>query len=271
MPDLLPPLLLGAIQGLTEFLPISSSGHLLLAHELIGFDVANDLTFDVALHLGTLVALLLFFWQDVGSLLRGWFTSFTIARADWTDHQRGAWMLVLATLPAVIIGGLFETFWASLRSPLVVISALTIVGLIFLVVERRTGRHILIGQLSWGTALGIGLAQVLALVPGVSRSGITIVAGMLAGLSRPDAARFTFLMSIPTVAGAAIKKLLDLRAVPLSPADVASMLLGILSAGLAGYFVVRFLLRFLSQHRLDAFAYYRFALAAGAAVFLYFR
>lgn len=268
MPDVIQSLVLGAIQGLTEFLPISSSGHLLLAHELFGFTVPNELTFDVALHVGTLIALVLYFWRDCGSLVRGWLTSFTTPRTNWMPNQRLVWMIIIAAIPAALAGGVFETFFASLRSSLVVIATLTVVGAIFLIVERRAKQHRSVEQLSWTAALGVGFAQVLALVPGVSRSGITIVAGMLVGLKREHAARFTFLLSIPTVAGVAVKKFLDLREVPLSQADVVSMLLGIASAAIVGYLVVRFLLRFLQRHRLDLFAYYRFALAAVATLLL---
>ncbi len=261
--DILNAVVLGSIQGLTEFLPISSSGHLLLAHELLEFDVADSLTFDVALHLGTLVALLIYFWSDAVTLFRAFIASFSAKTR--APEQRLVWLLVLAVVPAAAIGALFEGFFNSLRSPLIVISALTVVGVLFLLTERRPQGQRPLNELSWPAALAIGFSQALALIPGVSRSGITIVAGMQAGLSRQQAARFTFLLSIPTVAGAAVKKLLDLKSTALTSGEITAILVGIATAALVGYLVVRVLMRYLENHKLNAFAYYRFALAAVAA------
>lgn len=258
---------LGSIQGLTEFLPISSSGHLLLAHELLKFDVADSLTFDVALHLGTLLALLIYFWRDVGQLGQAFFSSLR-RRSPPTSEQRLLWRLLLAVVPAAALGLLFEDFFASLRAPVMVVVSLTVVGGLFLLTERRRPSQRSLDNLPWLAALAIGLSQALALIPGVSRSGITIVAGMQAGLSRQQAARFTFLLSIPTVAGAALKKLLDLKDASLASGELAAMLVGIATAALVGYAVVRFLMRFLQNHKLDVFAYYRFAVAFVAVLLM---
>ncbi|MGB8658278.1 MAG: undecaprenyl-diphosphatase UppP [Candidatus Zixiibacteriota bacterium] len=259
MSHLFDAILFGMIQGLTEFLPISSSGHLLLAHYLLHYDPGHALMFDVALHVGTLLALVLYFWRDIGALLKGFFSSFrTQVR---TPEQRLPWLILLAAIPAAIFGGLFDDFFESLRSPWIVVATFIVFGIVFLVVERVGTKTRTMNELRWRTALGIGLAQVLALVPGVSRSGVTIAAGMVAGIRRDQSARFTFLLSIPVVAGAAAKKLLDLGHHGLKPDEQGAMIAGIVSAAVVGYAVIRFLLRYLANHRLDVFAYYRFGVA----------
>lgn len=270
MPHLLDATILGAIQGLTEFLPISSSGHLLFAHTFLNYNVADSLTFDVALHVGTLVALVGYFWRDIIQLLQVLFrpSEQTVPRQY---SRRLVWLLMLAVVPAAVLGALFESFFESLRSPIIVIVSLVIIGGLFLLSERMHRKQRGLNDLPWHAALGIGVSQALALIPGVSRSGITIVAGMHSGLSREDAARFTFLLSIPTVAGVALKKTLDLRGTTLTPQELTAMGVGIAVAATVGYLVVRFLMRFLQNHRLDVFAYYRFAIAAAATAILLFR
>lgn len=262
--------ILGTIQGLTEFLPISSSGHLILGHELLDFEVTDSLTFDVALHLGTLTALLVYFWKDVVGLVASFFGTLKRRRIT-SDHDRLVWQIVVAMVPAIVLGAIFESFFETLRSPWIVITTLLVVGVLFILVERRRYQPQSLPQLSWSKAVAIGLSQAIALIPGVSRSGITIVTGMLAGLSRSEAARFTFLLSIPTVAGAAAKKLYDLRDTPITADERTMMLIGIISAAVVGYAVIRFLMSFLSNHRLTVFAYYRFAIAALAAGILLMR
>ncbi|MBI5405106.1 MAG: undecaprenyl-diphosphatase UppP [Candidatus Kerfeldbacteria bacterium] len=259
--------ILGTVQGLTEFLPVSSSGHLLLAHEFLNYEAGDSLTFDVALHIGTLIALLAYFWRDIVVLGRSWIQSFTVR--PLTQAHRLPWLIGLAALPAALAGAAFESFFESMRNPWIVVATFIIFGFIFLLVEHRrqepTGT---VETTTWKMALGVGLAQVLALVPGVSRSGVTIVAGLLAGFRRDQAARFTFLLSIPVVAGAAAKKMIDLKDAPPPADERAAMLLGIAVAAIVGYAVIRFLLKFLGKHRLDVFAYYRFGLAIVTAVAL---
>ena len=266
MNHLLDAVILGAIQGLTEFLPVSSSAHLLLAHHFLHYDVANSLTFDVALHIGTFFALVIYFWRDIGRLLKDWVSSF--GKKNLTPEQRLPWLIILAAIPAAIFGGLFDSFFESLRNPWIVVVTFVLFGALFLVVERLQNRVKTMREMRWPTALGIGLAQVIALVPGVSRSGVTIVAGMFSGLNREQAARFTFLLSIPVVAGAAAKKLLDIKDVGIPHDERTAMIVGILTAAVVGYAVIRFLLRYLANHKLTVFAYYRFAVAAGVAIAL---
>lgn len=256
-------IVLGAIQGLTEFLPISSSGHLILGHEFLGYDPSGTLAFDIALHLGTLAALMLYFWSDLKRIVRSFF------RGDDPNGRRLGWMILVAMIPAAIAGAMFETFFESVRNPWVVVGTLTAVGCLFILTERlqRNGRGD-VSSLTFSRSAGIGFAQALALIPGVSRSGITIVAGMFGGLTRAEAARFTFLLSIPTVAGAAAATFIGWKADPLAPGELWHMGLGLLTSAIVGYFVVRFLMRFLGNHSLNVFAYYRFALAALTAILL---
>ncbi len=219
--------ILGAIQGLGEFLPISSSGHLLLAHYFLNYDAGNSLTFDVALHVGTLTALIVFFGRDAVDIVKNFVRSWR--QRPWTPELRLPWLIILAAIPAAIFGGLFDSFFESLRNPWVVVATFLIFGGVFLWIERRRPQaDKAMMDMRWTTALSIGLAQVIALVPGVSRSGVTIVAGMWAGLRRDQAARFTFLLSIPVVAGAAAKKLIESGKIPKNE----SMVLAITGMGL---------------------------------------
>lgn len=267
MPHLFDAIILGTMQGLGEFLPISSSGHLLLAHHFLRFDVADSLTFDVALHIGTLAALLLYFWRDIIVLIRDFVRSFRVR--PLTPELKLPWLIAVAAIPAAVFGGLFDRFFESLRNPWIVVAAFVVIGLLFLWIERiRTHSMRTIRDMRWTTALGIGIAQVISLIPGVSRSGITIVAGMYAGLSREQAARFTFLLSIPVVAGAAALKLSDIREAGIPSDERTAMLVGIATAAVVGYAVIRFLLRYLANHTLRIFAYYRFAIAVIVAVLL---
>ncbi len=267
MPHFFDAVILGIIQGLGEFLPISSSGHLLLAHHFLNYDVANSLTFDVALHVGTLLALLAYFWRDIIVLIRDFIRSFRVR--PLTPELKLPWLIIIAAIPAAIIGGLFDKYFEAARNPWIVVSTFVVFGFLFLWIERvRANASRMIGDMKWTTALGIGIAQVIALVPGVSRSGITIVGGMFAGLKREQAARFTFLLSIPVVAGAALLKLMDLKKSGIPSDEKSAMLVGIVTAAIVGYVAIRFLLRFLANHKLNVFAYYRFAVAAIVAVAL---
>lgn len=267
MPHFFDAIILGIIQGLGEFLPISSSGHLLLAHHFLNYDVANSLTFDVALHVGTLLALLLYFWRDIITLIRDFFRSFRVR--PLTPELKLPWLIIIAAIPAAIIGGLFDKMFEALRNPWIVVVTFVVFGFLFLWIERvRPNASKTIGDMKWTTALGIGIAQVIALVPGVSRSGITIVGGIFAGLKREQAARFTFLLSVPVVAGAAFLKLLDLKKSGIPSDEKSAMLVGIATAAIVGFLAIRFLLHFLANHKLNVFAYYRFAVAAIVAIAL---
>lgn len=261
--------LFGAVQGLAEFLPISSSGHLLLLHSITNFQLVDDLAFDVALHLGTLVALLAFFWRDVIKLATaGWDWLRRPTSTATVDQKMVGWLMV-GSIPAVIAGMTLETYTeTSWRSPILVASALMVAGLILWAVDVVQKGQKGIDQLSWWRSLLIGVGQALALVPGVSRSGATIIAGRLLGLNREAAARFSFLLSIPIVAAAGAKKSMDLVDLNLTVDQGTQFILGGITAAVVGYFAIRILLRYVSRHSYTAFAVYR--IAVGAAALIYF-
>lgn len=267
--DILKSLILGVIQGITEFLPISSTGHLVILHDLLKFNVIDDLSFDVALHLGTLLSLLIFFSKDLGKYIIAFFRSFR--KWDWHNNpdQRLAWLIILGSVPAGIIGWLLEDIIDQyLRSSWVVAAMLIVVGLLFLVVEKYSKKIKDLSQLRGVNALLMGFAQAIALVPGVSRSGITIVAGLSQSFKREDAARFSFLLAIPVILGAGIKKMLELSNTNLSTYELIILLVGFLSALISGYLSVKYLLRYLKKHSLNIFAFYRLFLGVVIIVLL---
>lgn len=246
--------ILGIIQGLTEFIPVSSSGHLVLAHEVFGLEEVG-LAFDVALHGGTLLALIVYFYKDLLRLGRALFT-----KAEETNL---AWLLVVATIPAVFAGTLLESqAETTFRSSVLVAANLIIVAFFMLGAEayaKNRKSSTKLNQTKLSQALSIGLAQALAIVPGVSRSGATITAGLFAGLDRVSATRFAFLLGIPIIAGAFIKTMLSGGADELRD-EMTIFAVGATAAFISGLFAIRFLLRYLSKHSLAVFAYYRIGL-----------
>ncbi|MDD5039939.1 MAG: undecaprenyl-diphosphatase UppP [Patescibacteria group bacterium] len=270
--EIIQSIVLGCIQGITEFLPISSSGHLVIAHELIDFSLFDDLSFDVALHLGTLVAILVFFWGDIRAIIVAFFRSFANWKLREDQNQRIAWFLVAATVPGVIAGiALSDLADSAFRNLWLVAGLLIGVGVLFLVVERFSRQRLDIANLGFCRSVLIGCAQALALLPGVSRSGMTIVTGIFFGLSRQEAARFSFLLSAPIVFGAGMKKMLDAASAGISSDQWMMMLAGFITSAIVGYIAIAFLLRYLEHHKLSAFAYYRFALGAGVIAYVLLR
>lgn len=269
--DVTAAVVLGIVQGITEFLPISSSGHLVVLPWALRWSspVLNSLPFTVALHVGTLFAVLLVFWRDIVSLAGAFLRSVRDRDLQAEPERRLAWLLVLATLPAVGAGLLFEDAAATvLRSPWITAAALAGVGaVLWLVDARHTGEQEL-GSLGWREALLIGLAQALAIVPGVSRSGSTIIMGMLVGLSRVQAARFSFLLMAPVIFGAGIWEARHLDTAALSGTGGAIFLAGFVSALVVGYLCIRVFLRYLQRGRLWPLALYRIVLAAVIVVML---
>jgi len=274
--DYLNSIILGIIQGVTEFLPISSSGHLFLAHQWLGFDLADNLAFDVFLHVGTLFALLIFFAKDICRLFKAWITSLCRWRVKTDADQKLAWLIILGCVPAGLVGFFGETWLEkNFYGAVSVAAMLIIVGLLMLLVERWAKQNKTIEQLTWRKTLMIGVGQALALIPGVSRSGITIIAGMSLGLKREAAARFSFLLAIPIVAAAAVKKLLDyVNAINISAGitidggleihratnELALFIIGGLAAAVVGWLSIKVLLQFLARYPLNVFAYYRIVL-----------
>jgi undecaprenyl-diphosphatase len=257
-------IVLGVVQGLAEFLPISSSGHLILVPWLLGWP-QHGLTFDLALHLGTSIALLGYFWRDWLVLASAVVRGLSDAKARASHEWRLAWFIVLGCIPAAVVGVLFEdVIEATFRQPALIAVLLMAFGLLLLVADRVGKRERALEQITLADALVIGCAQVLALAPGVSRSGITMTAGLFRGLDRGTAARFSFLLSAPITVAAALYKLRVLVREPLSGSEAVAFLVGIATAAVVGALAIGFLLRYLQRQPVDVFVWFR--LVAGATV-----
>jgi len=265
--SILQAIVLGIVQGLTEFLPISSSGHLIIVpwlldwHYLLEHPEFNK-TFDVALHLGTFVAVVVYFWRDILRLLAAWGRSISRRRIDSPDGKV-AWLIIVSTIPAGIIGVAFEDLITNtLGKPWMIAALLVVFALVMLAVDRLARLDRQMDQLTWLDALLIGAAQAAALAPGVSRSGVTMVAGLLLRLDRESAARYSFLMSIPAIGGAALYKGFDVARDGLPAGTQAAFAAGIVSAAVSGFVAIWFLLAYLRRHDFTIFVVYRFAVAA---------
>ena len=247
--------LMGIVEGLTEFLPISSTGHLILAGSLLGFDDDKAKVFDIAIQTGAIFAVILVYWQKIRDTV--------IALPSQAQARQFALNVVIAFVPAVLLGLLFgKAIKAHLFTPVVVASTFIIGGFIILWAERRQQRNPAVARIhevedmtAWD-ALKVGLAQCLAMIPGTSRSGATIIGGMLLGLSRKAATDFSFYLAIPTLIGAGAYSLYKERAL-LSLADLPMFGVGLLFSFLSAWLCVRWLLRFISTHSFVGFAYYR--------------
>ena len=271
MSEIAQAVLLGLVQGLTEFLPVSSTAHLALVPWLFGWQspLLSSLTFDVALHMGTLVAVLLYFWSDWLRLAAG---LIDFARGHPNPGARVAGLVALGTIPAVVVGLMLQSLVEStFRTPVQMAVVLVLFSMVMYAVERIAARRRGLDALTTTDAAAIGCAQAVALVPGVSRSGATISTGLVLGLERAAAARFSFLLSTPVVAGAGLKKLYDLRGVAVGSGDATLMLVGAVVAGVSGWLCIRWLLRYLARETMDAFVYYRLTLAAVVLVLWFVR
>ena len=265
-------IVLGLVQGLSEFLPVSSSGHLLLVPWAFGWNDLDDASikkaFDVALHLGTLVAVVGYYRRDVVGYVRD--GVLTVVRRDrpTTPQGRMAWLLVLASVPAALVGVALET-WIddTLGKPWIIAVSLVAFGLVLAWADRRRGARTF-DEISLRDAAVIGAAQVLALNPGTSRSGISMSAAMARGLDRAAAARFSFLLSIPVTAGAVVVKVGGLVSDGIPDGLVAPMIVGVVTAGLSGWFAVWGLMRLIRTSSFDGFVAYRVLLGAGVLVAL---
>jgi undecaprenyl-diphosphatase len=267
MDEYLRAILLGIVQAVTEFLPISSSGHLVLAPGLAG-DEASSITFDVGLHLGTLVAVLVYFWRDWAGMTVAAATDLRAQGVDarrWSQQGQVGLMIALATVPAAVVGLLFEGWIEdNARTPFVV-GVTMLLGGVVMGAADRWGAHV--GRLVDMTplrALGIGAAQALSLIPGVSRSAATIVAARALGFDRTASARFSFLLSAPIVFGAGA--MLMLRGLGSDEIEWGPMLAGALVAGVVGALVIKGFLAFLQRATLAVFVWYRIALGSAVLV-----
>ena len=255
----------GIVQGLTEFLPISSSGHLIVLHKIFSLNIANELSFDVALHMATLLAVVSYFWSDIVLLFVSWLKSFN---GKGSAESRLAWLIILSTIPAGLAGFWWEDFIENdFRAVGVVAAMLFLVAILIILVEKYSRRSGEINSLNPSKAVFIGLAQALALIPGTSRSGITIIAGMAAGLNRQAAIKFSFLMSVPIIFGAGLKKIPHLVENTMAGGEVFILIIAFIATYLSGFVAIKYLIKFTRNNSLNIFAYYRILLAVVLMIF----
>jgi undecaprenyl-diphosphatase len=255
--------ILGFFQGLGEFLPISSSAHLVLVPWIFGW-TDPGLTFDIALHIGTLFAVVVYFWKD-------WLKLVTKGLTDIRSTDgRLFWCLVAATIPGAIAGFLLEKKAETvLRSPLLIATMLIIAGVFLYWIDRKSAKNIEMNEITFKTSIMIGLSQALAIIPGVSRSGITMTMGLLLGLTREAAARFTFLLSTPIIFGAALVKLPYIAANP--SLITTDFMVGMVVSFVTGIASIGFLLRYVQTKSFLPFAWYRFILGSLVIVIVFVR
>jgi undecaprenyl-diphosphatase len=257
---------MGIVQGLTEFLPVSSSGHLIIVPWLFGWTdpFLTSLAFSVMLHLGTLIALLVYFRHDWLRLIPAGLATIRDRSFKGDRDRKLAWLLVAATIPAAIVGALFSDFFETQVREIGLVAITLVVGGVILWVADHVGpRTKTVDDVTFPVAVGIGVAQTIALVPGISRSGISISAGRFAGLDRESAARFAFLMATPITAGAILfegRKLVTGEAGV--AVEVVPLIVGLVASLVSGVLAIRFMLGYLRTRSLDLFVAYRFILAA---------
>jgi undecaprenyl-diphosphatase len=262
--SILQAIVLGLVQGATEFAPVSSSGHLILVPWMFGWRAIGDAdlqkTFDVALHMGTLIGALIYFRHDVARYAAAWFRSIATRRIS-TPDERIAWALFVGTIPGAVAGALFENvIQEKLGAPLLIAVMLVAFALLLVFVDRRARSDRPFDSIGPKTGLLLGTAQALALQPGVSRSGVTITAARAMGLDRESAARFSFLLSLPIIAGAGAYKAVDLAQTGLQ-GHAAEFVAGMVASAISGFVVIWGVLRYLKRHDFMIFLWYRVAVA----------
>ncbi len=254
--DIIQIILLALIQGITEFLPISSSAHLILPKEVLGWP-DQGLAFDVAVHFGSLIAVLAYFRKDVGKMIVAWFSQFGAQGANQDSHL--AWMIIVATIPAGLAGLLFNDYIeANFRSGFVIAITTLVFGVALWFADRKQKLSKNIYQIGIITALIIGIAQAMALIPGTSRSGITITAALFLGFTRVDAARFSFFMSIPIIVLGALFKTYEL----IETGSIAwvDLAIGTVLSGISAYLCIHYFLAFIERIGMLPFVIYRMIL-----------
>jgi len=255
---LLESILLGIIQGLSEFLPISSSGHLALGHHLFGLE-EDGLLFHIVVHVGTLIPVCIVFWQDIWALIK-------------KPFQKMTYLLIIATLPAVVVALFARDLVGIAMSSLHFLTAgFLITGTVLLVSDRFKKTNKKSAEITYMDALIIGIAQGIAIFPGISRSGSTITAALARGINREDAAKFVFLLSIPAILGGLVLEIFEMIQEGITLADIDFVVMGggFIAAMLSGYLAIRFMLAAIKKAKLRYFAYYVFVLAAVIGVFLF--
>lgn len=260
--DMIHVVILALIQGITEFLPVSSSAHLILPKEILGWP-DQGLVFDVAVHLGTLMAVIVYFRKDVSALIIGWSQSLITRKQN--DASTLAWAIIVATIPAGVVGILCNNLIEEHLRSIAVIAASTIIfGLLLGYADKRGDGHATLVDMTLRIALIIGCAQALALIPGTSRSGITITAALLLGFSRTDAARFSFLMSIPVIVLSGGLKGLEL--VDSHQVDWTALSTGVIVSAVSAYICIHYFLSFINRLGMTPFVVYRLLLGSALLV-----
>ncbi len=265
--DMIQVIILALIQGITEFLPISSSGHLILPAQLFGW-TDQGLAFDVAVHIGTLAAIIGYFRKDIFAIITDWLAS--LLGRDSTFNSRLGWYLIFSTLPAVVFGLVLKKMGLdeAMRTVAVISGTTLIFGALLGWADLKSKRSQPIEQLSFKQAMLIGFAQAVALIPGTSRSGITMTAGLMLGLTRDAAARFSFLLSVPVILGAGLLLVLDLIKTP-EPIDWSVLTIGALIAGISAWVCVHYFLAFINRIGLMPFVIYRMILGVVLLSFVF--
>lgn len=258
-------IILAIIQGLTEFLPISSSAHLILPSEVLGWN-NQGMAFDVAVHVGSLLAVMIYFRQDIGRLIVAWLSKGL--SSNQSPDSKLAWWVILATIPAVMFGFLFKDYLEVYgRSALVIASTTIIFGLLLWYADKKASLAKNITQITWKNALFIGIAQAIAIIPGTSRSGITMTAGLMLGLDRDSAARFSFLLSIPVILGAGLLATYDLVQTP-NAVDWNALLFGAAFSFVSAYACIYLFLAWISKIGMTPFVIYRLILGVALLLFV---
>ena len=265
-------LILGIVQGLTEFLPVSSSAHLIIFPKLLGWE-EQSLSFDTTLHLGTLFALLVVFWKDIFSIIKSFLKDVEKHKTSINHYSSESMLgikIFIASIPVGLIGLFFGDFLeTTFRSIWYVVLFLLVGTFVMFVAEKKFKKRMLVkDEISISKSFNVGLFQALALLPGISRSGSTISGGMIFGLSRKEATRFSFLLAIPAVLAAGISQLFSSFDY-FNMADFAPMVVGFLSSSLVGFFAIKFMLKFVRNNKLYPFIYYRLGLALFLIILFY--
>ncbi|MDQ9093298.1 undecaprenyl-diphosphate phosphatase [Pseudoalteromonas haloplanktis] len=258
-------IVLALIQGLTEFLPISSSAHLILPSQILGWQ-DQGLAFDVAVHVGTLIAVVIYFRKEVVEILGAWFKSFGAQGA--TDDSKLGWWIILGTVPAAVLGLVFkDLIELYLRSAWVIAITTILFGLLLWYADVKGKQTKTIYQLNWKSALMIGMAQAMAMIPGTSRSGITMTAGLMLGMNKQSAARFSFLLAIPVISMMGLYYIIEL-ALGDHIVDWTTLILGAGLSFISAYACIFFFLKIIERMGMMPFVIYRLLLGAGLIIFL---
>lgn len=258
-------IVLALIQGLTEFLPISSSAHLILPSQILGWQ-DQGLAFDVAVHVGTLIAVVIYFRKEVVEILGAWFKSFGAQGA--TDDSKLGWWIIIGTIPAAVLGLIFkDLIELYLRSAWVIAVTTILFGLLLWYADVKGKQTKTIYQLTWKSALMIGMAQAMAMIPGTSRSGITMTAGLMLGMNKQSAARFSFLLAIPVISMMGLYYTIEL-ALGDHIVDWTTLILGAGLSFISAYACIFFFLKIIERMGMMPFVIYRLLLGVGLIVFL---